>query len=134
MKNILALLAICLLPGCALIDAYLMTKYDPAEYRIVTEIRADAAKSKTQCEDAVVSKLNAVRVADRTQLFMFYSEHVPRNTNLQKSSMELNKIASGLVELYNQPQPPSLTFCRIKFDSIETNATTMQHIIGNRPR
>lgn len=128
------MLAVVLLPGCALVDAYLMTKYDPNEYRIITEIRTDAAKGKTQCEDAVVSRANANSIADKTQLFVFYSEQVPRNQNVQNASVELNKIAQGLVELYNKPQAPSVAFCKIKFGTIETSAATMQHVIGNKPR
>ena len=42
MKRLLIALSIVALNGCALYDAYMMTGYDPNEYRIITEIRTDA--------------------------------------------------------------------------------------------
>lgn len=137
MKRFLLALSIAsasVLQGCAVVDAYLMTKYDPNEYRIIAEIRTDAGIYKRECSNPDLSKSNAALLAEKTQLFSNYSEHIPRNTNVIKSSAELNNIAQGLVEMYKKPAPPSAVFCKIKFETIENSAKTMQHVIGARPR
>ena len=134
MRKLLLVALVTLLPGCALVDAYLMTKYDPNEYRIITEIRSDANTYKTQCDDAVASKANSVAIADKTKLFQFYSEQIPRNTNGISASKNLNEIAQGLKTRYAGADKVSATFCKLKFEGIEIGATTIQHVLGNRPR
>jgi hypothetical protein len=135
MKKLLVIIGLSiLLPGCALVDAYLMTKYDPNEYKLITEIRADAQLSKKNCDDSTASKMNARIVVNKTHLFELYSQEVPRNTNVINASKDLHEIAQGLDTRYNQPNPVSPAYCKLKFESIENNASTMQHTIGARPR
>lgn len=135
MKKLLSIIGLAIiLPGCALVDAYLMTKYDPNEYKLISEIRTDAMLAKKDCKDSQKSAYNAVGLANKTQLFEIYSQHVPRNDNVITASKDLNSIAQGLAVRYNPFNAPSETFCKIKFESIENNAMTMQHIIGARPR
>jgi hypothetical protein len=132
MKQLIVLTAL-LLNGCALYDAYTMTHYDPNEYRIITEIRADAQQYKAQCSDPVVSKTNATKLAEKTHMFSLYSEHVPKNKDVISASNELDAIAQGLSVQYTKSSV-SVGFCGIKFGTIETSADYMQKIIGARPR
>ena len=133
MKKLL-LLPLVFLSGCTLLDAYLMTHYDPNEYKLITDIRAEAQLAKSQCDDPVLSKANAVKVANDTQLFVLYSEHVPRNDDVISASKDLHTIAQGLADQYAKFDKVSPGFCKIKFTSVESNADTMQTIIGKRPR
>lgn len=132
MKKILLALTV-LLSGCTIVDAYLMTKYDPNEYQLVTDIRSEARQFKTQCDDATNSKSNAIRIAYDTQLFVLYSEHIPRNENLITASKALDVIAQGLANQYKNDKVSS-AFCKIKFETIETSADKLQKVIGGRPR
>jgi len=132
MKQLL-LLSVLLLNGCALYDAYTMTKYDPNEYKIITEIRSDAQQAKSDCSDTDTSRVNAVNLASKTHMFTLYSEHVPKNKDVIVASTELDAIAQGLSKQYLKTSVSSV-FCRIKFENIETSADYMQKIIGARPR
>jgi hypothetical protein len=135
MKKLLIVLSTLMLNGCALYDAYMMTGYDSNEYLIITEIRTNASISKEQCNDAVSSRLNAMAISNKTNLFQNYEEQIPRNNNGINASRELNKIAQGLKDRYNNTSSPvSPLFCKLKFESIENSAKTIQHIVGNRPR
>jgi len=134
MKQIFLAVMISMLSGCAVYDAYMMTHYDPNEYVLITSIRAEAQAFKTQCDDAAISKLNAVKLASDTQLFVLYSEHIPKNDNLISASKDLHTIAQGLADQYAKFDKVSPGFCKIKFTSVESNADTMQTIIGKRPR
>lgn len=134
MKKLLSIIGLLSLSGCALVDAYLMTKYDPNEYKLISEIRTDSMLAKKDCKDPQKTTYNAISLANKTQLFEIYSENVPRNSNVIAASKDLNTIAQGLAARYNPFNGVSETFCKIKFESIESNATTMQHIIGARPR
>lgn len=134
MKKLFLAFTVSMLSGCALLDAYLMTHYDPNEYKIITDIRADAQNFKAQCDDPVASKANAVKLAHETQLFVLYSEHIPRNDLLISASKDLNTIAQGLSDQYTKSDKVSTGFCKIKFSSIEVNADKMQKTIAHRPR
>ncbi len=134
MKRLLILLSAVALNGCALYDAYMMTGYDANEYLIITEIRTNAGISKAQCDDVTSSRLNAMAISNKTSLFQNYEEQIPRNNNGINASRELNKIAQGLKDRYNTNGPVSPSFCKLKFESIENSAKTIQQVIGNRPR
>jgi hypothetical protein len=135
MKNFMLAVAVLLwLSGCAVADAYRMARYDPNEYELITGIRAEARYYKEQCNDAVVSKMNANKLSLDIMMFELYSEHIPRNDALIKSAKDLREIAQGLDNQYTHAAKVSPAFCKIKFESIETSADRMQTIIGARPR
>jgi hypothetical protein len=133
-KLLVSVLAIGVLNGCTVIDAFLMTKYDPSEYRIITEIRTDANQAKSECSNPLTSSVNAVSLASKTALFQNYSENIPRNENGFRAAKALNEIAQGLSQRYQGKDPVSPIFCKLKFESVENSATLIQHTLGNRPR
>ena len=133
MKKLVAIIAVSLLSGCALIDAYLM-KYDTNEYKIITEIRADAQNYKAACANEVLSAANSVAIADKTNLFMMYSQYQPHNEPVIKASIELNKIAQGVKDQYAKGTKVSPVFCKLKFDNIEKSAELIQKTVGDKPR
>jgi hypothetical protein len=134
MKRMFFALLVLSLNGCAVWDAYFMTGYDNNEYRIITEIRTDASIYKDQCDVAEASRINALAMSHKTMLFQNYESQIPRNSNGIKASQELNKIAQGLRDRYKTGPQVSPAFCRLKFQSIENSAETIQHVVGNRPR
>jgi hypothetical protein len=134
MKKLIVLLAIVSLNGCAVYDAYMMTGFDPNEYRIITEIRTDAYIYKQQCDNKMMAEANAILIADKTQLFQFYEEQIPTNSNGVNASKELNKIAQGLRTRYKEGTSVPTLFCKLKLESIEHSAETIQHVLGKRPR
>lgn len=134
MKRLLILLSVVALNGCAVYDAYMMTGYDSNEYLLITEIRTNASLSKESCDDAKQSRLNSMAISHKTSLFQNYEEQIPRNKNGANAGIELNKIAQGLKTRYNDGTPVSPVFCKLKFESIEHSAQTIQHVIGQRPR
>ena len=129
----LILITLLLLNGCALVDAYRMTKYDPNEYRMITEIRYSARQAKTQCNNTTLSQINSINLSTQTHIFVLYSEHVPSNDQVIAAANELDAIAQGLSNQYTKATV-SAAFCRIKFENIETSADYMQKVIGARPR
>ena len=135
MKRLLIVLSVLALNGCAVYDALMMTGFDPNEYRVITEIRTDAGVYKGQCDSNDASRLNSMAISHKTMLFENYESQIPRNANGINASKELNKIAQGLRDRYKDPKTPvSAAFCRLKFQSIENSAETIQHVVGNRPR
>ena len=133
MKKLLMVVAVALLPGCAVVDSFLM-KYDTNEYKTITEIRTDASEYKSQCDNPLLSTTNAVAIASKTQFFVNYAQYLPHNEPVQKASIDLNKIAQGLKDQYSKSSKVSPLFCKIKFESIEKSAESMQKIIGDKPR
>jgi hypothetical protein len=134
MKKILIILSAVMLNGCALYDAYFMTGFDNNEYLLITQIRTDASQYKQQCANKLMSESNAILISDKTQLFEFYSEQIPRNNNGARASKNLNEIAQGLKTQYQSGVAVSPLFCKLKYTSIENSAAVIQHVVGSRPR
>ena len=134
MKRLFVVLTVLALNGCALYDAYMMTGYDSNEYRIIAEIRTDAYNYKQQCANRLMSESNTILISDKTQLFEFYSEQIPRNDNGVRASKNLNAIAQGLKIQYQTNPAVSPLFCKLKFASIENSAAVIQHVVARRPR
>lgn len=134
MKKLFLILLLLALGGCAVIDSFLMTKYDPNEYQLITTVRLQAQQAKEQCSDAAVSKTNATRITSDTQMFMLYSEHIPRNKDMVSASKSLHEIAKGLSDQYAKSDKVSPAFCRIKFQNVEASADKIQTVISGRPR
>lgn len=132
-KVLTAVLAITL-SGCTLLDAYLMTPYDPNEYDRITSIRNHAHQYAETCNDFAISKVNANLIANETLAFEMYSEHIPRNDDGYASAKKLNEIAQGVKKQYNTTEKVSEVFCKLKFNSITNSANLMQHTIGDKPR
>lgn len=137
MKKIILCGLLFLLTGCAsvnnVVDAYLMTKFDPNEYKLITTVRFNAQKFKLQCDNAVASKSNATKIADDSLLYVLYNQYIPRNKELNLASQNLLGMANGLSDQYNKG-PVSPAFCKVKFQNIETLAEKIQSAVAGRPR
>jgi len=133
MKRLL-LLSVFALSGCGVVDAFLMTKYDPNEYDHINHIRVQAAEYKTQCDDAALSQTNAQVIVRDTQAFEFYSQHIPRNDDGYAIAKNINEMAQGLKKQYDTNPKVSAVFCKFKFEGIERSAEIAQKTIGARPR
>lgn len=134
MRKILLTVLLLNLTGCAVYDAVMMTKYDPNEYLLISEIRVDARHYASACNNAIMTHPNAIAMANKTELFEAYSENLPSNGDGIKAAKALNDIAQGLVKQYETSNNVSPIFCKLKFEGIEHSANTIQHVLGNRPR
>jgi hypothetical protein len=130
----LILLLFPILTSCAAVDAVLMTKFDPNEYLLITEIKVDAKHYAAECTNPLLAQTDAVAMARKTELFSAYSEKLPHNGDGAKAAVALNEIAQGLVTQYNTSEKVSPFFCKLKFEGIEHSADVIQHVLGNRPR
>lgn len=128
MKKIVILL-FPLLTSCA----YFAAKYDPNEYKLITEIGLDANRYKTQCSSPM-AEVNAVNITYKTELLERYTRDLSDNDEVYKASIELNDIAKGLGSRYNEPTPVPKVFCELKYASIENAALLLTHVIGKKPR
>ena len=95
MKRIAIVVTVLALNGCAIYDALMMTKYDPNEYLLITQIRTDASVYKTQC-DTPMAVTNAVQMSYKTNLFKNYSQNIPKNDTKQHQSCIKNPAQGGV--------------------------------------
>jgi hypothetical protein len=133
----LILLSVIALAGCAsfsdLKEAFLM-KYDTNEYFQISEIRTDAYYAKQNCSNFEESKKQAESIARKSFAFKNYVQHLPNNSKVITASVNLDAIAEGLKDQYQKNDKISAVFCKIKFESVETSAETMQKTIGAKPK
>ena len=133
MRTLAVLLVIGALTGCTAIDAFLM-KYDVNEYYQISDIRTTASLAKSTCDNAQESKNQSVVISNKTLTFKNYVQYLPHNDKVIAASSDLDKIAQGLKDQYVKSDKVSPAFCKIKFQSIETSAESMQKVIGDKPR
>ena len=139
MKKLLVVLAIISLQGCAAIEgvnlvrAWNMAKFDNNEYSQINSIRTVANLGAAKCGTAdvipVVDSLYYKSVELKN-----YSASIPHNEETVKMSGELAEIIKGLNERYHGKEPVSVSYCTLKFGTIEKNAVTIQNVIGAKPR
>jgi hypothetical protein len=133
MKRIFLVAFALSLTSCAVWDAYFMAPYDANEYMLITEIRTNAIQYRRQCDNPVLSPVNAQAMANRTELYEKYEEQIPRNDNGYKAARALNEITQGLNNAYSKGSV-SPTFCRLKYNNIEHSAELIQRVTAGRPR
>jgi len=126
----LVLIALMVLPGCALIEAYNL-KYDVMEYNQITEIRTSAHLAKNKCSDPIEAAGPAILIGTKTLNFANYTQY-RSDKPTAAAAVKLNEIAQGLVEKFENI-PVSPMFCKIKFEEIEKSAEVMQKTIGAKP-
>jgi hypothetical protein len=132
MKKLLVI-SVLMLTGCStMLESYLM-KYDTNEYAQIAGIRTTASLSKATCENETVSKEHADQIAKQTIMFKNYVQYLPHNSKVIAASTELDSMAQGLSAQY-QKGKVSVVFCKVKFETIEKSAETMQKTIGDKPR
>lgn len=133
MKRILLISLLTLLSSCALIDAYRMAKFDNNEYMLVNKVRTQAGIAVDLCESTKI-KQSVDKVYVSSIELKNYSASIPENQETVKMTAELAEIAKGLSDRYENNDEVSPAYCKIKFKSIESNASTIQKVIGAKPR
>lgn len=132
-RIILIALASSLLSSCALYDAYFMARFDNNEYMLINKIRTEANIGASKCgKPEVIDEVDKIW---RTAVeFRNYTQSIPRNEEATRLGSELANIVKGLSDRYHTGEPVSMVYCTTKFASIERNATTVQNVIGKKPR
>jgi hypothetical protein len=139
MKKLLVVLAIISLQGCAAIEgvnlvrAWNMAKFDNNEYSQINSIRTVANLGAAKCGTPEVLPVVDSLYYKSVEL-KNYSASIPHNEETVKMSGELAEIIKGLNERYHGKEPVSVSYCTLKFGTIEKNAVTIQNVIGAKPR
>lgn len=137
MKKVLIISLALILSGCATYDKVLdavFMKYDSNEYKLISDIRSNAKIFKANCDNQDLAKINATVLSGQSTHFVNLTQYLPRNTVVNKSAIELDKIIQGLNDQYKKTEKVSATFCKLKLDTVEKNAELMQKTIGAKPR
>jgi len=133
MKQVLALILIFSVSGCAIVNALTMSKFDNNEYAMVNDIRSAAASAKNKCgafdENTMVDNLHYQALVLKN-----YSQYIPDNAPTIKMTTELYDIVQGLNDKYHGNEPVSAAYCKLKLGNIEKNAETIQKSLGSKPR
>jgi len=134
MKKIILALALLPLSGCALIDAYLMAKYDTTEYSLVNKIKTKSELSIDDCKDVKKSKENADVLYFTAIELRNFSTNIPRNEDTTKLAGNLVELTKQGREQYAKDSNVSETFCKLKLQQIGRSAEVAQKVIGKKPR
>jgi hypothetical protein len=134
MKTLLIIASVLLLTGCNTLDSFLVAKYDTNEYELINWIRTTAELSVETCDNNEVSKENFVTLYRSSLEFKNYTQYLRRNTDTHELANNLYKIVDQGVELYASSEIVSPAFCELSLAQITESATTIQQVIGDKPR
>jgi hypothetical protein len=134
MKKIIIALFVVQLSGCALFDAYFMSKYDNNEYILVNEIKTKTQVAEENCNNQllVITQVNELYI--KSLEFRNYTLHIPRNKDAENLSTKLLALTKETRDYFNKAEKISPIFCKAKLQQIEKSADVIQHAIGNKPR
>jgi hypothetical protein len=133
MKKLLLAATIALLSSCSLIDAYRMARFDNNEYMMVNRIQTQAQLGVERCGTNQAAN-TANDIWFKSVELKNYSASRLRNQETITMTVALEEITRGLKDRYAGTDPVSTAYCKIKLNTIEKNATTIQAVIGARPR
>jgi hypothetical protein len=134
MKTLLIIVSVVLLTGCSTFNSFLVAKYDTNEYELINWIRTTAELSVETCDNNEVSKENFVTLYRSSLEFKNYTQYLRRNTDTHELANNLYKIVDQGVELYASSEIVSPAFCELSLAQITESATTIQQVIGDKPR
>jgi hypothetical protein len=134
MKTLLIITSVLLLTGCNTLNSFLVAKYDTNEYELINWIRTTAELSVETCDNNEVSKENFVTLYRGTLEFKNYTQYLRRNTDTHELANNLYQIVDQGVEMYASSETVSPAFCELSLAQITESATTIQQVIGDKPR
>ena len=133
-KTIISLILVTSLSGCALVDAYLMAKYDSTEYALVNKVKTKADLALEDCKDQEKSKVNADKLYFTAVEFKNFAQNIPRNEDTTKLAGNLVDLTKQGKDMYAKGTSVSETFCKLKFQQVSRSADVAQKVIGKKPR
>lgn len=134
LKRLLLIAAISLLPGCTLIDAYFMAKYDTNEYAAITQIRTQAELAQETCADKKKTEQHINEMHSSATYFKNFAQLRARNEETSTIAYNLYLIVDQLKKHYEKNDAVSNAYCKLKMQQVEKNAISSQKIIGAKPR
>jgi hypothetical protein len=133
LKLLIVSSALVFLPGCALIDAYFIAKYDTNEYKIITEIRTLSEVSENQCVNSDISKQIFEGIYIKSVEFKNYTQYIPKNKDAHGLASNMIELAKQGKEQYDKGAV-SVGFCKLKLQQINRTSEEIQKVIGSKPR
>ena len=124
MKKIALAITLVSLTGCSTIQSVFMAPYDGNEYGLINKVRTIA--QMRSCDAVSVKDLYSTSLELKN-----FSQYLPGN---EKTVVMNNELYTMSEELYKKQQPIGQVYCDLKLKTIETNAETIQSVIGKRPR
>jgi len=123
-----------LLSGCSTFNSFLVAKYDTNEYELINWIRTAAELSVETCNDNELSKQNFVTLYNGSLEFKNYTQYLRRNQDTHELAKNLYQLVDQGIELYATNDQVSQAFCELSLEQIITSATTIQQVLGDKPR
>lgn len=134
MKKIALIIAVYMLSGCALYDAYFMAKYDTNEYAAIAQLRTQAEVAQETCADKKITEQHISSMFNTATYFKNFTQLRARNEETSTIAYNLYLITDQLKKHYEKNETVSGPYCKLKLQQIEKNAITAQKVIGSKPR
>lgn len=134
MKRLTIAMAVITISSCAVLDSYLIPKYDPMEYQLITSVSSLAEIGNSQCDNPnSIKKIGNDLLLKATE-FKNYTAIIPNNMDSIQMSTNLLAEVKGLSTRYNLDNPASVPYCIEKMTLIEHSAKNIQTVLGAKSK
>lgn len=134
LKRFVLIAAVCLLPGCALYDAYFMAKYDTNEYALINAVRTKAELAEASCADKSTTERKIEEVYAQAVEFRNFTQYIPRNQDANNMAVKLVTLTKETKDFYNKHDKVSEAFCKLKLQQIIKSSNAIMETLGKKPR
>lgn len=139
MKKLLLIPTILFLTGCAplltkLYDSYFLAPYDNIEYALTNKIRTMAELADKNCDNKKLVETDIEGIYFISIELKNFSQYLPDNKDSQKLTTNLYDLTKQTKDHYEKNDKVSVVYCKAKLKQIQSNAETIQKVIGARPR
>lgn len=134
MKRLLSVLVLSTaLSGCAIVDSYLMARYDNVEYDYMVRIKTTADLALNTCNERETSKQSANQINFLAKSLLNFAQYTPRDQNVESMAAELTKITEPFADRYKSNSDVSEMYCKMKLQVISTSTDAMLKVTGKKP-
>jgi hypothetical protein len=130
MKRILLSIIAATLLGCVSVSTY-----DPNEYALANKITTISEITQKYCatdRDKVALGVSAMYV--NTEMLKNYTLYRPHNADVTGLVNHFTPMVEEFYDKIEQKKEYSNTYCIVKLQIINTTATSIQEVLGNKPK
>lgn len=134
LRYLILIAAIALLPGCALVDVYLMARYDANEYGLVNNVKTKAELAQEYCANKTVMQQKLIDMYGSAVEFKNFTAYIPRNKEANGMAVKLAALTKDAKDYYINHDKVSEAFCKMKLQQIVKSSDAIMETLGKKPR
>lgn len=108
-----------------------LPKFDSNEYLLFSVMKTQGVLAQRACSDPVEVKVRLHKIMEASELLVVFTEYPSANENTHNIAVIIHGMGKEMVDRYSVG-PPSVIYCKLKFDNIIEATTKIMEVLGDR--